>query len=133
MLEEIDQASIKGEVYLLENSKLYQKQDELYQFYFTEAGYETFVRSTMPLRYHFGAKEFGNTIVVDNVDIIKSEQFETNYSFTVHLLYGQLENERKEYELTGSVQFIDQFSSISNLQIFNEEFNKMFWSIEEIK
>ncbi|MHB8130377.1 MAG: hypothetical protein ACYDEX_15395 [Mobilitalea sp.] len=133
MLEEMNQASINGEVYLIENSELHQKQDELYQFDFTEAGYETFVRSTMPLRYHFGAEELGYTIVVDHVDIIKSEQFETNYSFTIHLLYGQLEDDKKEYELEGSVQFIDQFSSISNLQIFNEEFDKILWGIEEIK
>jgi len=133
MLEEMDQASKNSEIYLLENSELYQKQEELYKSYFTEVGYETFVKSTIPLRYHFGAEELGYKIVVDHVDIIKSEQFETNYSFTVYLSYGQLNDDRKEYELEGSAQFIDQFSSISNLQIFNEEFNKILWGIEEIK
>lgn len=105
----------------LSQTELFKKIDELYKGYFTEKGYETFLRLGYPYSFHVNAYEAGYILKVNKVTVTPNKKIPTNYSFTAEILYGPKDGEQKKFEVTGSAQLEENSDKISYIQFFNHD------------
>lgn len=120
MVDEITNTQETG-LSLTEQSQpeFFNKIDELYKSYFTEKGYDTFLRLTFPYRFHIDAYEAGYTLKVNKVTVTPNKKIPTNFSFTAEILYGPKDGEQSKFEVTGSAQLQEEGDKISYIQFFN--------------
>lgn len=95
--------------------------------YFTDNGLNKFI-----IGFTLGTKVYstasGYRIKVDKVEISRSKEIKTNYSFKVHLSHGEEGSTMETAVIGGSAQFYEEQGKLSYIQFFDSElFNKLWW------
>lgn len=130
MNEEMDKATINNQTFDMADSEFIKLLDQMYSSYFTEKGYESFIMSTRPYRYHLDLHELGETIEVVEIEVSKSETSSNTYSFTINLIHTTVDDEEIDYIIKGSAQFKEGSDKISFIQFFDDKLIRNIYGID---
>ena len=110
-------------ILFLDSSKIEEALGDNFMPYFTNRGYASFERWFL-INDHVYSTALGYSIIVNKIEIIRSEEMETNYSFIAYLTYGLTGSIVENIEIKGSAQFYEQVGRLSYLKLFDRQLNQ---------
>lgn len=103
---------------VLDSSKIEEALEDNFKPYFTDRGYASFERWFLINDYAYSTA-LDYSIIVNKVEILRSEEIATNYSFTAYLTYGLTGSIGENIEIKGSAQFYEQVGRLSYLKLID--------------
>ena len=101
------------------SNKYYTYLEDTYRQYFTDSGYDRFIKTGQSLVLHLAADEFSYTTTVTSVDIEQNEKMPTIYDFTTQIVYQKENQDKINGEVTGTV--IVREDGIEKITYFGDE------------
>lgn len=101
-------------------SNIDKKLEEIYASYISDKWFSSFVNHFY-MKYYIYSTAIGYETMVDHIVITQSETIPTNYSFTIYLNYGPTDGYKKDIEIEGSAQILQDDEKISYIQFFADK------------
>jgi hypothetical protein len=99
---------------------------EYYGPYFTDSGYALFEQRFM-INNHVYNTAMGYRITVDNIEISRSNDIKSNYSFKAYLSHGEEGGLMESTVVEGNAQFFEKHGMLSYFNFIDSELHRKIW------